>query len=764
MTDYYRDARDFLGITGAYHQSTGYGYDNLFSGWASSSGHGEPYATATHITDGDAESEANADTTQFNDSYVNSEGDPPANRIQGLASGNYYVWILIGGGPPGADADMVGVTVGAQSEVVVQNNSGARDTPTWKQAGAGVYSVDNTTVFKFRSLEAGYLSAIRAMCLKPEAGTPGLTRTGQEGDKKAGAIELSIADSFGLTESLAPLGMATVIAETFVLTGMVEDGRIFMQLDELVVLAGHVPVGMDSNAAEIMLFVDAPVWSWDMQAAESVAFPDSLSPMAFGTLLAEVCDFVEAIPVGVGDRLVQVFMIYDTPMSAWGATVLESFDLPETLTVLLGNFVQEVVLLSGSLAVRWEGVDTILDSLAVIDLPVVQKVFTDILLESFGNADESSSVHRKLVLVAELLILVGDLQVYGESSISLAEGIGIQDNVRAGWLKLVAESFAVAEPAIFNLILGLKALEVIRLEESVPTIGDFTETNAEILLLRDRVVGVWHKLIVETVDHPDSVVIHLALKVLEKILFTDTVPDIGKFTHQLAEAVAASDTTSFAWEKLLADTVLNTDTLAVMWFMIALVADTFASTDTADNLFRIQAVNAESLNLAESVVPQMTLYNLLADGVEFEITVIIDGEVWQCWVLNTKQFHPSVYSNFAFNSFAKFEGKSYGAKSDGVYLLEGSDDAGSTIRAGLQLTQSNFGSQNKKRIRAAYFGMSGSAPVLKVETEEGTAKYYQVTNRKAPIGRDVFGKDWTLTLTDFDDLEFIELIPVILTR
>lgn len=577
-------------------------------------------------------------------------------------------------------------------------------------------------------------------------------------------FEEVIADTLSFSDALTPIGYGVLMDDTVTFAGFVEDGRIFMQLDESVVLVGAVPVGQDMNLAETLIQLDSPVWSWDMEVEEEFDLGEAFPTMGFATVNAETVTLTEVIPVGIGDVIIQGFMVWDTPASAWGATVLDSFDWAEGLTVILGNFLEEVLELSESLAVKWEGVDTILDSLGVIDYPVVQKVFTDVLLESFANADAVLSIHRKLALIVEVLEVVGDLQVYGESTISLAEALNIQDDARAGWLKLIADTFAASEPAIFNFILGLKASEVLNLTESVPAIGDFTETNAETLLLRDKVIGAWHKLIAETVDHPDSVVIALALKLFENILFTDSVPDIGEFTHQLAEAVAATDVTSFAWEKLLEDTVLNTDTLAVMWFMTALVADTFAGTDTVDNLFRIQAVNAESLTLAESVVPQLTFFNLVADGVEFEITVIIDGEVWQAWALNTKQFHPSVYSNFAFNSFAKFEGKSYGAKSDGVYLLEGSDDAGTTIRAGLQLTQSNFGSQNKKRIRAAYFGLSGSAPVFKVETEEGTAKYYQVTNRKAQVGREVFGKDWTLTLTDFDDLEFIELIPVILTR
>ena len=48
------------------------------------------------------------------------------------------------------------------------------------------------------------------------------------------------------------------------------------------------------------------------------------------------------------------------------------------------------------------------------------------------------------------------------------------------------------------------------------------------------------------------------------------------------------------------------------------------------------------------------------------------------------------------NSFVEIDGKYYGASSDGLYLLEGSDDAGAPIDASFGFGQLDFGTPQVK--------------------------------------------------------------------
>ena len=120
-------------------------------------------------------------------------------------------------------------------------------------------------------------------------------------------------------------------------------------------------------------------------------------------------------------------------------------------------------------------------------------------------------------------------------------------------------------------------------------------------------------------------------------------------------------------------------------------------------------------------------------------------------------------SGFNFNSFCVYNNTVYGAKDDGIYTLEGETDAGTAFHPGIVLPQTKFGIMNQKRFRKAYFGISGSGPVIKVETESGS-RTYKITASKAAMARDMRGVKWVLSLSDFDSLDFIELIPVILHR
>jgi hypothetical protein len=50
-----------------------------------------------------------------------------------------------------------------------------------------------------------------------------------------------------------------------------------------------------------------------------------------------------------------------------------------------------------------------------------------------------------------------------------------------------------------------------------------------------------------------------------------------------------------------------------------------------------------------------------------------------------------------------------------------------------------------------------------METDNGS-ETYTITNSKAIFSRNLKGKLWTVKIQDFDDLDFVELFPIILAR
>lgn len=97
------------------------------------------------------------------------------------------------------------------------------------------------------------------------------------------------------------------------------------------------------------------------------------------------------------------------------------------------------------------------------------------------------------------------------------------------------------------------------------------------------------------------------------------------------------------------------------------------------------------------------------------------GEQWA--VTDGKQV--SRYTGYGFNSFATINGKHYSAKADGIYLLEGSTDAGQDIPVGMVLGKLDFGTAKHKRVENVYVGVSATKALYLKVTAEGQTYTYQ---------------------------------------
>lgn len=82
------------------------------------------------------------------------------------------------------------------------------------------------------------------------------------------------------------------------------------------------------------------------------------------------------------------------------------------------------------------------------------------------------------------------------------------------------------------------------------------------------------------------------------------------------------------------------------------------------------------------------------------------------------------YENFYFNSMAEIDGKTYGINADGLFLLEGNDDAGAPIEACVALGRSDFGTDTLKHLSNIYASVKSETPVAAVvRAESGTFVY-----------------------------------------
>lgn len=130
----------------------------------------------------------------------------------------------------------------------------------------------------------------------------------------------------------------------------------------------------------------------------------------------------------------------------------------------------------------------------------------------------------------------------------------------------------------------------------------------------------------------------------------------------------------------------------------------------------------------------------------------------EAWAVNTASSASTRYDSYGFNSFASFGGKHYGAKADGVYLLEGANDAGEPIASGVSLGQHDFGTQALKHISAVHVGVS-STGALFLKVGDGVNSYTYRARRTDPrmkvqrfdTGRGLRANYFTFDLTSDKD-------------
>ena len=142
----------------------------------------------------------------------------------------------------------------------------------------------------------------------------------------------------------------------------------------------------------------------------------------------------------------------------------------------------------------------------------------------------------------------------------------------------------------------------------------------------------------------------------------------------------------------------------------------------------------------------------------------LGDDLFATYALTGIRGEPSLYSNFPFNSYAKHRGQYFGAGDDGIYLLEGADDAGEEIHPGVRIGPVNFGTDREKRLRLLRCGGKTRGAKVRVSNGNGSAGYYDVENGRAGVSRDVQGRELLIEITDFESLDHLEIIPTILHK
>lgn len=202
-------------------------------------------------------------------------------------------------------------------------------------------------------------------------------------------------------------------------------------------------------------------------------------------------------------------------------------------------------------------------------------------------------------------------------------------------------------------------------------------------------------------------------------------------------------------------------------FTIAATTAGVITATVALNLPRLTATGTSIHDILADVA--VSLPSLWASGLTSFGTGVIG------YALNLRALGLSEYEGYDFNSLCVINGKSFGASSAGLYLLEGDDDEGVNVDAYITFPLTDFGADNQKRVRSVYFGGDANKQMkLHVWTDEGderTRVFRPATTKGKtviPVGSGDKGEYWQFKVSNLRGADFelnsLESFIVLLRR
>lgn len=455
---------------------------------------------------------------------------------------------------------------------------------------------------------------------------------------------------------------------------------------------------------------------------------------------------------------------YDSSV-AWlkiiSATITEALAIVDTPTAILVALLTDYMTARDAVSHNLAGTKILSETITATDTVVAEWLLS--IAESIASVDSIS--FGRVESLTEYLAIRGTLignQVY---SAVISEAIVITDNAVAEWVLSIAESIAAADTIAFGRVAALT--EYLTIRETLTGPGVFTRTISDAVAAADNAVIELVLGLIESLSIADVLAIGkiAAERLSERITVSDLLTELGVFGVTVQDTVGVSDSVQAIISLLISEGLVATDSTTYIKDIYLSLAETLGATDALVASLNIYLSLTDNLVAIDTASNTGVFGVTITEGLKIDVSVEIDDEIFECYVLSTPKFLPSVYSGFNFNSYCEYQGRAFGANATGIFELTGDTDNGTTIHTGVTLHETDFGTRNEKRFRKAYLGVSGTEPVMIMETGEGERTVYSIDDKgKVNASRSLHSRDWVLSVSDFDSLDSIQLVPVILAR
>lgn len=436
---------------------------------------------------------------------------------------------------------------------------------------------------------------------------------------------------------------------------------------------------------------------------------------------------------------------------------------------------------------------TITEGVRLSDTAVVAPLFNPVLVEPISVQESSNLGSPAALTTAFVAADAASLSTVSEVVISgppfrLAELIAptVTYYTAVASTARLAEDFdyaygatTVETPTISVTALGAVrplpvVLEQIRWTETSATKLTYTPVLSRGIAVADALRPSIPRTLTDTVAIAGALLSQHAIRVAERLNLLDPLVARMAYAQTIAQTISVYDTFNNFFGGAVSDSLVTSDSLASNYKLRLPMAESAAIGDSLQKHFVVRIISADQVAISHTQALQCLFRPTLLDHVEISAAYISPNENFLTWVVNPGTGAVTEYTNFAFNSFAAFGNTYLAAKSDGLYVLHGANDAGTSIVAQIRTALLQMNGGRLSALKGVYLGVRGNGTYqLKIIDGTGATSVYQfvvqnMETTKIRVGKGLRARYFAFELQNINgndfDLDTIEIVPILAGR
>lgn len=330
-------------------------------------------------------------------------------------------------------------------------------------------------------------------------------------------------------------------------------------------------------------------------------------------------------------------------------------------------------------------------------------IYTEDIADSVVVSDRANEEE-----IARSVIYLLDLVGHGVSFV-VPDTVNVSDAMTADAAAMLADTITVSDAAVPTMQHTVDEADVVAVRDALGPL-QITASESDSVTVTDAAVPNVTVIVGEVVAVSDAAVPTLHAVVLA------------------ADTVRVSDLLSLGLGYDAQDSVTVSDALAASRTLEQIISDLISVQDSIGGGSAVVMDLLDAAVASDAATHRATTHAEAEDVVALSDRASFANPLAAAWVMNTETTGMSRYEGYDFESIAMHDGKLYGVNRDGLYLLEGSTDAGVKINALVERGFDDMGTPYKKRVPFVYLGYKSDGRLkLTVETLDRTtlkASYY----------------------------------------